>query len=71
MTRVLITGITGFIGSEIARRLSSEGYEVFVPKDLVSVSGHNMLLHKYSLKSMEKYIAQVAHSKEILKALGG
>ena len=29
MARVLITGVTGFIGSEIARRLVGDGFEVF------------------------------------------
>ncbi len=69
---LIIAGIyTNVCVESTARRAFTEGYEIIIPKDLVAVSGHNLLLHKYSLKSMEKYIAQVVSSKEILKALGG
>ncbi len=72
ITHLTIAGIfTNVCVESTARRAFTEGYDVIIPKDLVAVSKHNWLLHKYSLKPMEKYIAQVAHSKEIIKALGG
>ena len=51
MTNVLITGITGFIGSQLARRLSEEGYRVF-----------GMLRHATSrdLKALQDILPQIS-----------
>lgn len=69
---IIIAGIyTNVCVESTARRAFTEGYEVIIPKDLVAVSGHNMALHHASLKTMNKYVAEVASSKDILKAIGG
>ena len=68
---LIIAGIyTNVCVESTARRAFTEGYEIIIPKDLVAVSNHNKTLHKNSLKTMDKYIAQVVNSKDILKALG-
>ncbi|MBI4162119.1 MAG: cysteine hydrolase [Candidatus Aenigmarchaeota archaeon] len=64
---LIIAGIyTNVCVESTARRAFTEGYEIVIPKDLVAVSNHNKALHNSSLKTMDKYIAQVVNSKDIL-----
>jgi nucleoside-diphosphate-sugar epimerase len=58
MTKILITGVTGFIGTHLAQRLSEEGYEVYgLAKH--SVSRNTEALETF-LKGTKFYEADIA-----------
>ena len=54
MTKVAVTGGAGFIGSNLAKRLISEGYEVVIADDLstgllTNVDQGNSIFHQISI----------------------
>lgn len=60
MTRVMVTGATGYIGSHVCKHLKQEGYEV-VGVDLVE--------REHTLKHMDDFINEDFNSEESFAAL--
>lgn len=70
MTRVLISGGAGFIGSHTADLLLRKGYQVRVLDNLTS-KNHNKDWPTYLDKRIEKFKGDVRYKKDWLKALVG
>lgn len=67
MKRVLITGVTGFIGSHLAKKLIERGYEVY---GLVKyVVGRDMELLKSELAGVKLFTCDIADYNSVLATL--
>jgi len=67
---VLITGVrTEVCVDATAKRAASEGYDVFILKDLVQTYDDHQSIHEYTLKFFNDYYGFVVNSNDILKEL--
>ena len=65
--KVLVTGATGFIGGNLARTLSSKGYEV---KALVRPESSTLTLEK-TPKPIDKVLGDIRDRESVARAMAG